>query len=175
MYAALARAALAETERDKVVTRIQQLRRRHPRASKEELANRLIHSTARQCAAAGLAWSSPAAFFGSMPTGPDLAFQILALNRLVLGLAALYRSEASGRDRVMGVASGLGAGLAADQLRRLIVAGLSRAFPRRPGARAVAGGLLCGALFYGMATAVGQVALELLADRGGFRRRRLLR
>lgn len=167
MYAALARAVLDESGRASAAAQVERLRDRHPRASRDELASRLIRSTALQCGAAGLAWSGPAAFFGSMPPGPDLGFQIIALNRLVLGLAALYRRPGSPKERAAGVATGLAAGLAADLLRRGIVTVLSRAFPRRPGIRAVAGGLAGGALAYGTALAIGRLAREVFRGRSG--------
>ena len=168
MYAALARAVLDESDRDSAAAQIERMRHRHPKASRDELASRLIRSTALQCGAAGLAWSGPAAFFGSMPPGPDLGFQIVALNRLILGLAALYRREGSGKERAAGIATGLSAGLAADLLRRGIVTVLARSLPRRPGIRAAAGGLAGGALAYGTAMAVGTLALEVFRRRSGF-------
>ncbi|HEY2796784.1 MAG TPA: hypothetical protein VGK26_02740 [Thermoanaerobaculia bacterium] len=166
MYAALARAVLDETRGAAVAERIERLKRRHPRASRDELAARLIRSAALQCGAAGLVWSGPAAFFGSMPLGPDLGFQVAALNRLILALSAVYRSDASGRDRIAGVATGVGVGLAADSLRRGLVALLTRALPKRPGARAVAGGLAGGALAYATAIAVGKLARDYFATGG---------
>jgi hypothetical protein len=172
MYAALARAVIDESDRGSVAAQIERMRRRHPRASRDELASRLIRSTALQCGAAGLAWSGPAAFFGSMPPGPDLAFQIAAVNRMVLGLAAIYRREGSGRERAAGIVTGLSAGLAADLLRRGVVTVLARSLPRRPGLRAAVGGLAGGALAYGTVMAVGTLALETLRRRGGFLRAR---
>jgi hypothetical protein len=174
MYAALARAVLDETHGAAVAARVERLRRRHPRASRDELAVRLIRSTALQCGAAGVAWSGPAAFFGSMPLGPDLGFQIAALNRLVLGVAALYRSEASAKERAAGLAASVGAGVAADSLRRGIVSVFSRTLPKRPGARAIAGGLAGGLLAYGTAMAVGNLAREAYGRRGAFGGRRRL-
>ncbi len=166
MYAALARAMLDETQGAAVAERIERLKRRHPRASRDELATRLIRSAALQCAAAGLVWSGPAAFFGSMPLGPDLGFQVAVLNRMILALAAVYRSDTAGRDRVAGIAAGVAVGLAADSLRRGVVALLSRAVPKRPGARAVAGGLAGGALAYATAVAIGNLARNVFAARG---------
>ncbi len=172
MYAALARAVLDETQGAAVAERVERLRRRHPRASRDELAGRLIRSAALQCGAAGLVWSGPAAFFGSMPLGPDLAFQVAVLNRLVLSLAAVYRRDASGRDRIAGIAAGVGAGLAADGLRRGVVALLSRALPKRPGARAVAGGLAGGALACATVIAIGSLARDSFAGRNAWIGRR---
>lgn len=174
MYAALARAVLDRTDGAAVAARVEKLRRRHPRASRDELASRLIRSAAMQCGAAGMAWSGPGSFFGSMPLGPDLGFQIAALNRLILALAAVYRGGASGKDRAAGLATSAGAGLAADSLRRGIVAILSRSLPKRPAARAVVGGLAGGALAYAMALAVGNLAREVFSNRGALLRRRRL-
>ncbi|HEY1252877.1 MAG TPA: hypothetical protein VGH97_16980 [Thermoanaerobaculia bacterium] len=172
MYAALARAVLDERHGAAVAERVERLKRRHPRASRDELASRLIRSAAWQCGAAAVAWSGPASFFGSMPLGPDLGFQVVTLNRLILALAAVYRSDSSGKDRIAGIATGVGAGLAADSLRRGIVALLSRTLSQRPGARAVVGGLAGGALAYAMAMAVGNLARDVFAARGSFLRRR---
>jgi hypothetical protein len=166
MYAALARAVLDETQGAAVAERVERLKQRHPRASRDELASRLIRSAALQCGAAGLAWSGPAAFFGSMPLGPDLGFQVAVLNRLILALAAVYRSDTAAKDRVAAIATGVGAGVAADSLRRGVVALLSRALPKRPGARALAGGLAGGALAYATAVAVGKLARDVFAARG---------
>jgi hypothetical protein len=172
MYAALARAVLDEAKGAAVAERVERLKRRHPKASRDELANRLIRSAALQCGGAGLVWSGPAAFFGSMPLGPDLGFQVAVMNRLILSLAAVYRSDASGRDRVAGIATGVGAGLAADALRRGVVALLSRALPKRPGARAVAGGLAGGALACATAFAIGNLARDFFAGRNAWIGRR---
>jgi hypothetical protein len=169
MYAALARAVWDGVDSDQAAAEIAKLRLRHPRASRDELARRLIRRTALQCGAAGLAWTGPAAFFGSMPAGPDLGFQVVALNRLILALAAIYRNPASGRDRAAGVGAGLAAGLAADLLRRGFVSLLRKSLPRRPGTRAVAGALAGGALAYGTALAVGNLARDLFAGGGRLR------
>ncbi len=110
MYAALARAVLDETGA-RPRRRTSSGSRRHPRASRDELAERLIRRTALQCAGAGALLTGPAAFFGAMPFGADLAWQVVALNRLVLGLAALYGRAPSARDRAAGVAAAAGAGI----------------------------------------------------------------
>jgi hypothetical protein len=175
MYAALARAVLDETASDQAAARVAKLRERHPRASREQLARRLIHRTALQCGAAGFLWTGPAAFFGAMPFGPDLGYQVVALNRLVLALSAIYRSGSFGRDKAAGVAAGLGAGVAADLLRQGIVRLLKRSLPRRPGARALAGGLAGGVLGYGTAVAVGNLARDVLAGKRASVSRRLAR
>ncbi len=166
MYAALARAVLEEGDRERAAAEVARMRRLHPRASRAELADRVIRSTAMRCGAASLLWTGPAAFFGAMPEGPDLAYQIIALNRLVHTLAALAKSDSRGSDRVLGAAAGLGAGLAADFLRRGIVDLLRRSFPRRPAVRALTGGLAGAALGYGTALAIGFLARDAFAAGG---------
>jgi hypothetical protein len=175
MYAALARAVLDRGDRERADAEAARLRRRHPRASRGELADRVIRSTAMRCAAASLLWTGPAAFFGAMPEGPDLAYQIVVLNRLIHTLAAISKSDSRGEDRVFGVAAGLGAGLAADFLRRGIVDLLRRSLPRRPAVRALAGGVAGAALSFGTALAVGILARDVFAAGGASAVRRRIR
>jgi len=165
MYAALARAVLNEADAGRAAADIARLRRRHPRASKDELAERLIRRAALQCASAGALLTGPAAFFGAMPFGADLAWQVVALNRLVLGLAALYGRKPSARDRAAGVAAAAGAGLGSEAIRQGLVRVLRRAAPRRSAARTALGALVGGALGYGVALAIGRYAKR--SFRGG--------
>jgi hypothetical protein len=175
MYAALARAVLDGTDRGRAQAEVDRLRERHPRASRDELARRLIRKTAFQCAAAGGLWTGPAAFFGATPFGVDLAFQVIALNRLILALASLYGAGRSAGDRATGVAAGLTAGVSAEVLRQGIVRLLRQALARRPGARAVTGAVAGGLLGYGTAIAVGNFARELFAGRRAFGLARMAR
>ena len=160
MYAALARAVLDESGAGRAVQDVERLRERHPRASKGELAQRLIRRAALQCASAGALLTGPAAFFGSMPFGADLAWQVVALNRLVLSLSALYGGRPSGRDRMAGVAVAAGAGLASEALRQGLVRLLRRIAPRSSAGRTVIGALAGGALGYFAAVAIGGWARE---------------
>jgi len=168
MYADLARAVWVEADRGRAAADVARLRERHPRASRDELARRLIRRTALQCGAAGFAWTAPAAYFGGMPLGPELAYQVVAMNRLVLSLAALYRSSGAVKDRAVGAGVGISAGVAADLLRRALVTLLRRSLPRRPGTRGIVGGLAGGALAYGTALGVGNLARDVFAGRKTF-------
>jgi len=168
MYAALARAVLDEADAGRAASEVERLRRRHPRASKDELAARLIGRAAVQCASAGALLTGPAAFFGSMPFGADLAWQVVALNRLVLALAAVYGRAPSARERAAGVAAAAGAGIGSEVLRQGLVRLLKRIAPRRSVARTALGALSGGALGYGVAVAIGGFA------RDAFRRGRVL-
>ena len=169
MYAALARAVLDGAHRDRAAADVEKLRRVHPRASRDELSRRLIRRAALRCALAGAVWTGPGAFFGALPFGADLAYQILALNRLVLALSALYSGEPSIRDRTAGVGSGLAAGVGAEVLRQGIVRLLREALGRRPGARAVAGALAGGAVGYATAMAIGNLSRDVFSGRFGRR------
>ena len=100
-----------------------------------------------------------------MPFGADLAYQAVALNRMVLALAALYGHPPSPRDRAAGIGAGAGAGVASELLRQGVVQLLRRAFPRRPGLRTVAGALVGGALGYGAAMAIGRFAQGVFRGR----------
>ena len=162
MYAALARAVLDEAGARRAASEVERLRTRHPRASKDELAERLIRRAALQCAAAGALLTGPAAFFGSMPFGADLAWQVVALNRLVLGLSAVYGRTPSASDRAAGVAAAAGAGLGSELLRQGLVRVLRRVAPRRSAARTGLGAVAGGVLGYGAAFAIGRYAKQAL-------------
>ena len=160
MYAALARAVLDESGAGRAQQDVARLRRRHPRASRDEIARLLIRRTALQCAGAGALLTGPAAFFGAMPFGADMAWQVVALNRLVLSMAALYGRTPEGRDRVVGTAAAAGAGLASEVVRQGLVRLLRRMAPRRGAARTALGALAGGALGYFAAVAIGGWARE---------------
>jgi hypothetical protein len=95
-----------------------------------------------------------------MPFGADLSWQVMALNRLVLSLAALYGRRTSGQDRMAGVAAAAGAGLASEALRQGLVRLLRRIAPRSSSARTAVGLLAGGALGYFAAVAIGGWASE---------------
>jgi len=163
MYAALARAILDGGEPARAATRVERLRRRHPRASRDEIADRLIRRTALECAGAGALLTGPAAFFGAIPFGADLVYQAAALNRLILALSELYGSPAGGpKERAAAGAAGAGAALSAELLRQGLVRLLREVLPKRSAARGVAGTLVGAALGYGAALAVGRFAGEQL-------------
>jgi len=162
MYAALARAVLDETGARRAVSEVERLRTRHPRASKDELAERLIRRAALQCAAAGALLTGPAAFFGAMPFGADLAWQVVALNRLVLGLSAVYARSPSAAERAAGVAAAAGVGVGSEILRQGLVRMLRRVAPRRSAARTGLGAVAGGILGYSAAIAIGRFAKQTL-------------
>jgi len=160
VYATLARAVLDETGRERAAADLRRLRSRHPRASRDALAERLVRATALRCGAASALMTGPATFFGAMPFGADLAYQTVALNRLVLALAILYGEAPSTRVRARGTAASLTAGLASEALRQGLVRLLRRLLPRRAAARGCIGGLAGAALGYAAAVAIGRLARD---------------
>ena len=163
MYAALAKAILSNNEPARAASRVESLRRRHPRASRDEIADRLIRRTALECAGAGALLTGPAAFFGASPFGAGLVFQAAALNRLVLALSELYGAAGDGLGgRAAAGVAGAAAALSAEVLRQGLVRLLREMLPRRTSARGAAGALAGAALGYGAALAVGRFAGEQL-------------
>lgn len=164
MYAAIARAVLDESHRQRAGMEVERLRERYPRASRDELAEKVIRRAALQCAAAGALLAGPAAFFGAMPFGADLAYQAVWLNRMVLSIAAIYRED-DARSRAGGVLGGVAAGLGTEVLRQGLVRALRGALPRRPGVRTAVGALAGGALGFAAAMAVGRFAQDAFGSR----------
>jgi hypothetical protein len=165
VYASLARAVLDPADAGLAASRIERLRRRHPRDSREALADRLIRRAGLQCAAAGALLSGSASFFGGLPWGLDLSYQVVTLNRLVLSLALLYRAEPSPGETIAGSVSAAAAGLASEALRQGVVRVLKRTLSDRPSARAAAGALAGAALGYGAARLLGELARETFSGR----------
>ena len=168
MYAALAKAILDDANRERAGRDLDRLRERHPRASREQLASRVIRRGALQCAAAGGLLAGPASFFGAMPFGADLAYQAVALNRMVLVLARLYGTDGSAPARITGAVGGLAAGLGSELFRQALVRTLRSAFPRRPGFRTAAGAIAGGILGYAAGLAVGRLARDTFSERRRF-------
>jgi hypothetical protein len=170
MYGALAKAILNGAEPGRASGRIERLRRRYPRASRAEIAERLIRRTALECAGAGALLTGPAAFFGAAPFGADLVYQAAALNRLILALSELYGADsATPAGRASAGAAGAAAAVSAEMLRQGLVRLLRQVVPRRASARGFAGAFAGAAIGYGAALAVGRFAGEQLR-----RQRRLL-
>jgi uncharacterized protein (DUF697 family) len=168
VYAALAKAILDDSNRERAGRDLDRLRERHPKASRDELARRVIRQGALQCAAAGGLLAGPAAFFGAVPFGADLAYQAVALNRMVLALARLYGADGSTPARLTGVVGGLAAGLGSELFRQTLVRTLRAVLPRRPGFRTVAGAIAGGVLGYAAGIAVGRIARDTFAGRRPF-------
>jgi hypothetical protein len=168
VYAALAKAILDDANRERAGRDLARLRERHPKASRDELAGRIIRRGALQCAAAGGLLAGPAAFFGAMPFGADLAYQAVVLNRMVLALARLYGADGSTPARLTGAVGGLAAGLGSELFRQALVRTLRSALPRRPGFRTALGAIAGGVVGYAAGIAVGRLARDTFGGRRRF-------
>jgi hypothetical protein len=166
VYATLARAVLDDGARELVSAHVDRLRARFPRASRDALARRLIRRAALRCAAAGVLWTGPASFFGALPAGANLGYQVMELNRLVLALAALYRRPGAVGERAAAAAAGLAAGVSSEVLHQGIVRLLRGAMRRQPGARTLVGAFAGGAIGYASAFAIGRLARDLFRGQG---------
>lgn len=162
MYGSLARAVLTAADETAAVRRVERLRERHPGLSRDELTDRLIRHTAWRCAAVGALTGAPAAWLGRAPVAADLPFQVLALARLALGIAAIYRRRPDLTERGIGAAAGLTLSAGTGALRAGAVKLARQALGRRrsSGAAPVLGALIGGGLAYGAVVAFGRAARD---------------
>ncbi len=168
MYAALARFVLTGADHDKIAEQVRKLRERHPGASRQELAERLIRQTALRGALIGAVTSAPPGLFSVIPLAADVSYQVLALNRLVLAIAQIYGRPTSPIERAGAVAASVALEGGAEFVRRSIVKGVARSLRRRRVVRLIPifGALLGGVASYVTANAVGREAHRLLRPRG---------
>jgi hypothetical protein len=162
MDASLAQNLLTGPDEAAVARRVERLRRRHPGLSRDELAERLIRRTAVQCAAIGALTGAPAAWLGAAPLAADLPFHVLALARLALGIAMIYRRRPDLGERGLSAAGSLALGAGAGALRAGAVKLVRRALGRRRSSAAapVLGALAGGALAYGAVMSFGRAARD---------------
>ena len=168
MYGSIARAVLTSADEAAAVRRVERLRERHPGLSRDELTDRLIRQTAWRCAAVGALTGAPAAWLGAAPVAADLSFQVLALARLALGIAAVYRRRPDFSERGLGAAAGLAlsAGTGAVRAGALKLARQALGRRRSSGAAPVLGALIGGGLAYGAVVAFGRAARDHYRGRG---------
>lgn len=162
MNASLAQTLLTGVDEAAAARRVERLRQRHPRLSRDELAERLIRGTAVQCAAIGALTGAPAAWLGAAPLSADLPFHVLALARLALGIAIIYRRRPDLGERGLSAAGSLALCAGAGALRAGAVKLVRRALGRRRSSAAapVLGALAGGAVAYGAALSFGWAARD---------------
>ena len=170
MYGSLAHAVLTSADEAAAVRRVERLRERHPGLSRDELTERLIRQTAWRCAAVGALTGAPAAWLGAAPVAADLPFQVLALARLALGIAAIFGRRPDLSERGLGAAAGLTLSAGAGALRAGAVKLARQALGRRQssGAAPVLGALIGGGLAYGAVVVFGRAARDHYRGRRGF-------
>ena len=162
MDVARAQDLLTGADEAAVARRVERLRERHPSLSRDELAERLIRKTALQCAAVGALTGAPGAWLGAAPIGADLPFHALALARLALGIAVIYRRRPDLGERGLGAAGSLAVGAGAGLLRSGAIQLVRRALGRRrsSGAAPILGALAGGAIAYGAVLSFGHAARD---------------
>ena len=162
MYARLAKTVLTNADEADVARRVERLRQRHPGLSRDELVEKLIRKTAARCAAVGALTGAPAAWLGAAPVVADLAFQALALARLALGIAVIYRRRPDLEERSLGAAGSLVLSVGTGSLRAGALKLLRLAFKRRRSSAVapILGALAGGAVAYGAVLSFGRAARD---------------
>lgn len=169
MYGSLAQSVLTSAEEEAALRRVERLREKHPGLSRDELAEKLIRQAAWRCAAVGALTGAPAAWLGAAPVAVDLPFQVTALARLALGIAAIYRRRLPDlAERSLGVAASLTLSAGTGTLRAGAVKLARQALGKRrsSGAAPVLGALIGGGLAYGAVVAFGRAARDYYRGRG---------
>ena len=168
MYEALAKAALAAEDSEKVIETARRMRQRHPELSREEVARKLASRTALSCAVVGAFASAPAALVPGIPAGLDLSYQARSLDRLILSAARVSGRPASALERLAAAAASVLVAGAMQAVRRQAI-GAAR---RRPSKRAPLLPVLAAALAGGAASYAGARLAGFLAELRFFRKRR---
>jgi hypothetical protein len=170
MYASLAQAVLTNADEAEVARGVERLRERHPKMSRDELAEKLIRRTAWRCAAVGALTGAPAAWLGAAPLAADLPFHVVSLTRLALGIAVIYGQRPDLGERGLGAAAGLALAASAGSLRAGAVKLVRQSLKRRRSSAAapVFGALAGGALAYGAVLAFSRAARDHYRGRRGW-------
>jgi hypothetical protein len=111
---------------------------------------------------------APAAWLNASPVSADLPFQVMALTRLALGVAAIYRRRPDLSERGLSAAGSLAVSAGTGAVRAGAVKLARQALGRRRSGSAapVLGALLGGALSYGAVLAFGRAARDHYRGRG---------
>ena len=154
MYESLAAAAFSPEDPEHVVETVGRLKRRNPDLSRDELASKLAGRTALLCGAIGA-------------LGEHVAFQALALDRMLLAIARVSGRPASPIERAGAAAASVIAAGMAEGVRRAALR-TSRILPARqsPLLPPVASVLAAGAVTYGAARLLGLAARRYFFGRG---------
>jgi len=93
------RALFEEIDADKIRREVLELKEKAPDYEKARHARTLARRTALRCAAAGAVTGLPSGLLALGTLGADLAYLMYQQFRLILGIAAVYGHEPSGRER----------------------------------------------------------------------------
>jgi hypothetical protein len=167
MYEALAKAALAAEDPERVIETVRRMRERHPELSREEVARKLASRAALSCAVVGAFASAPAALVRGLPAALDLSYQALSFDRLVLSAARISGRPASALERLAAAGASVLVAGAVQAVRRQAIEGARRL----PARRAPLLPILAAALAGGAASYAGARLVGFLAGRRFFRKR----
>ena len=172
MYVALARTIWTDVDRDEISEDVRKFRLRHAGLPDDELVEKLIQQTALRCGAVGAVASAPPGILAIVPLAADLAYQVLALNRLVLTIARIYGRPTTRSQRGGAVAVSFAAGGGAEFLRRAAVKAAQRTLRRGAMSRMIpfVGALVGGVMSYGSVVVIGRQAQEYYRDSSLFER-----
>jgi hypothetical protein len=95
----LFRALFEEIDMEKIRREIDELRETSDAYEPREHARSLTRRTAIRCAAAGAVTGLPSGFLAIGTMGADLAYLMYQQFRLIVGIAAIYGQEPTGRER----------------------------------------------------------------------------
>ena len=153
MYESLAAAAFSPEDPEHVVEAVGRLKRRNPDLSRDELACKLAGKTALLCGAIGA-------------LGEYVAFQALAIDRMLLSIARVSGRPASPVERAGAAAASVLAAGMAEGLRRGAMR-TARLLPARrsPLISPVVSVLAAGAVTYGAAQLLGLAARRYFFSR----------
>ena len=93
------RALFEEIDTDKIRREVEELKEKAPDYAAAKHARTLARRTALRCAAAGAVTGLPSGLLALGTLGADLAYLMYQQFRLVLGIAAVYGHEPSGKER----------------------------------------------------------------------------
>ena len=154
MYEALAAAAFSPEDPEHVVEAVGRVQRRNPDLSRDGLACKLAGRTALLCGAIGA-------------LGEHVAFQALALDRMLLSIARVSGRPATPVERAGAAAASVIAAGMAEGIRRAALR-TGRLFPARQSSLVppVASVLAAGAVTWGVAQLLGLAARRYFFGRG---------
>jgi hypothetical protein len=165
MYSDLARTVLLGDE-ERLDDEIRKIIEKHPRADREEIAERMIARTMARCAAIGAVASIPAGILAGLPAAADISYQVLALHRLALGIARARRHETTPVERAAIAVGALALAGAARAFREGMLKGAHASLRRRAPRLVPLAGALAGAVSGALAVwLTGRIAREAFGRR----------
>lgn len=109
---------LTEIDLEAIERDVRNLRRKKPKASREELARHLTHRAAMTTAAVGAGAGAPGGAIGILAMAPDIFNLVMQQSRLILSIALLYDQKPDRETRFREVLATLAISTGASATRR---------------------------------------------------------